>query len=402
MFKVNQRQHSTVKMIIQKRSLSWLPLAIILWTIDIGFLSNFSWSQESISLPKKEKLAPFPPRSTELAPPTFDNDNPPPLNTPSPQFEQNLDREFDTYRLDVGDSVSVNVPLFPEFSTVGVINEEGNIIMPILGRISLRGLNLTEAEAKIIYELSNRYLQVEPEVIVALAAPRPAQVGILGEVVRPGFYNFVSGSPLNIALSAAGGSTKNADLRSIIIRRSLVDGTLIEREVDLYTPLLNSEALPNVRLQGGDTIIVNKLEIGSDRDYDRALIARSTLPQQTINVKIIAPIVNGGRALRNINLPNGSTFLDAVASLPPGDGILIKEEIAIMRFDREQGKVTTQILNTENALNGDVAEDVTLQDEDVLVVSRTFIGRVLNGFSVLTRPIRDLLGFQRFFDFLFE
>ena len=173
--------------------------------------------------------------------------------------------------------MSINVPLFPEFNAVAVIDPEGQIIMPILGRISLSGLSLAEAEQKVIYELSNRYLQVEPEVFVAITAPRPAQVSILGEIVRPGFYSFVSGSPLNVALSAAGGSTRDADLRSVIVRRSLVDGTVIERAVDLYTPLINSQALPDVRLQGGDTIIVRKLEVGSDRDYDRSIVAKTTL-----------------------------------------------------------------------------------------------------------------------------
>ena len=157
--------------------------------------------------------------------------------------------------------------------------------MPIVGRISLAGLSLAEAEQKIIYELSTRFLQTEPEVFVSLTSPRPAQVSILGEVVRPGFYSFVAGSPLNVALSATGGSTKDADLRSVIIRRSLVDGSVIERTIDLYTPLLNSQALPDVRLQGGDTIIINKLEIGEDRDYDRSLVAQTTLPQQTITVR---------------------------------------------------------------------------------------------------------------------
>ena len=59
--------------------------------------------------------------------------------------------------------------------------------------------------------------KVEPEVFVVLTSPRPAQINILGEVVRPGFYSFVSGSPLNVALSAAGGSTEDADLRTVIV-----------------------------------------------------------------------------------------------------------------------------------------------------------------------------------------
>ena len=403
MFRVLRSQKPTINIITQKRLSSWFPLAIGLWFIDVCFLSSISWSQQSISLPKEESLTPTRSRTTELSAPTFTPNNPPPPNYSPPEFDKNNARQFNTYRLDVGDGLSINVPLFPEFDTVAVINPEGQIIMPILGRISLAGLSLTEAEQKIIYELSNRYLQVEPEVFVVLTAPRSAQVSILGEVVRPGFYSFVGGSPLNVALSAAGGSTKDADLRSLIVRRSLVDGSVIERTIDLYTPLLNSQALPDVRLQGGDTIIVNKLELGADRDYDRSLIAKTTLPQQTINVRIVAPLNRGGRALRNISLPNGSTFLDAIAVLPGGDGILIKvEEVALMRFDREQGKVVTQILNTKRALNGDLAEDVNLQDEDVIIVSRTFIGKIFNAFTVLTRPIRDFFSFQRFIDDIFD
>ena len=352
---------------------------------------------------QKRTFIPSQPRTTELSAPTFNPDSPPPPNYSPIKVNKDNIKSFNTYRLDTGDGVSINLPLFPEFNTAAIINQEGQIIMPILGRISLAGLSLAEVEQKVIYELSNRYLQVEPEVFAVLTSPRPAQISILGEVVRPGFYAFVSGSPLNVALSAAGGSTNDADLRSLTIRRSLVDGSVIERNIDLYTPLINSQALPDVRLQGGDTIIVNRLEIGADRDYDRSLIARTTLPQQTINVRIIAPVPNGGRALRNIALPNGSSFLDAIAALPPGDGILIKvEEVALMRFDREQGKVLTQTLNAKSALNGDLAQNVNLQDEDVIVVSRTFIGKVLNGFSVITRPIRDVLGFRTFFNFLFD
>ena len=403
MFKVFPSRPLTINIINHKRSLSWLPLAILLWIMDVCFLSGISWGQRSIPLPKKEKLAPTQPRTTELSAPTFTPKNPPPPNYLPPKFEKNNAQQFNTYRLDVGDGLNINVPLFPEFNTAAVINPEGQIIMPILGRISLVGLSLAEAEQKIIYELSNRYLRVEPEVFVVLTSPRPAQINILGEVVRPGFYSFVSGSPLNVALSAAGGSTEDADLRTLIVRRSLVDGTVIERTVDLYTPLINSQALPDVRIQGGDTIIVKKFEVGSDRDYDRALIAKTTLPQQTITVRIVAPVSLGGTALRNVSLPNGSTFLDAVATLPQGDIILINyKEVALVRFDREQGKVVTQMINTVKTIEGDLAENVNLQDDDVIVVSRTLIGKVFNVFNVLTRPIRDILSFRSLFRFIFR
>ena len=256
-----------VKFMRPKRSLLWFYLGILFWTIDVSFLTTASWSQQSISLPKDERLVPTEPRTPARSTPTFSPESPPPSDYSPPDFDDDNSQQFSVYRLDTGDSLSVNVPLFPEFSTVANIDEEGNIIMPILGRISLAGLTVVEAEQKIIYELNNRYLQEKPEVFVVLTAPRPAQVTILGEVVRPGFYSFISGSPLNVALTAAGGSTKDADLRSVVIRRSLVDGTIIEREIDLYTPLITSQALPDVRLQGGDTILINQLEVGTERDY---------------------------------------------------------------------------------------------------------------------------------------
>ena len=408
-----------MKCMFQKRSPLWFYLTLLLWIIDAGVFIAPSWSQklprrqtkkpsltvgqQPISLPQQEQLTPTEPRTPASSIPTFSPDNPPPFDYSPPNFDKNSSRQFSTYRLDTGDGISINVPSFPEFNTVVNIDQEGHVIMPILGRITLAGLTLSEAEEKIIQELNNRYLQERPAVFVSLTVPRPAQITILGEVVRPGFYSFVSGSPLNVALTAAGGSTQDADLRSVIIRRSLVDGTVVEREIDLYTPLIKTQALPDVRLQGGDTIIVSKLEVGKDRDYDQALVARTTLPQQTITVRIVAPLDRGGNALRNINLPNGSTFLDVIATLPGGDGILIKVgEVALMRFDREQGKVVTQVINTRTALRGDLAQNVNLQDEDVIIVSRTLIGRVFNAFTVLTRPIRDFLSFRSFFDFLFD
>lgn len=374
--------------------------AVLFWTIESGLFAPVSLGQTSFSLPKTERS---PVQNNESSIPNSSPENLSPVGYSSSSFDKTSEAQFNLYRLDTGDGVNVNVPQFAEFNAAATIDGEGDVIVPILGRISLSGLTLTEAEQKISYELGSRFLQQRPDVVVTLTAPRPAQITLLGEVVKPGFYAFVSGSPLTVALQAAGGSTQRADLRSVILRRSLSDGSVIEEEVDLYTPLISGKALPDVRLQGGDTIIVPKLEVGKDRDYDRALVARTTLPQQVITVRVVAPSPEGGTALRNVSLPNGSTFLDAIASLPAGDGLLIRvEEIALMRFDPERGKVITQQLNTKKALNGDLAQNISLQNEDVIIVSRTLIGKAFNFFNILTRPIRDILGFRAFFDFIFN
>ena len=375
------------------RSLHISLLGVWWWSIASGLLPLAVYSQTSIELPrpvKPNRLRPKPVASPQrtYSPPQ------------SSSTRNRLDQQFQIYHLDIGDGISINVPLFPEFSAVVNIDPQGNVVMPILGRVSLAGLTLTEVETKIAYELGNRFLQEPPEVFVNLTVPRPAQISILGEVVKPGFYGFVSGSPVTAALLAAGGSTNDADLRAITIRRTLVDGSIIEKKIDLYTPLISATALPDFSLQGGDVIIVNKLKPGKDRNYDRALVAQTTLPQQTIQIRVLVP-ASTGAALRNLALPNGSTFIDAISSLPPDDNLLIKEEIALLRFDPETGKIKTQKLNTQDTIKGDIAQNIPLQNEDVIVVSRTLLGKIFNAFNIITQPISTLLGFRFFINGIF-
>ncbi len=378
-----------------------LLVTILSCTVHYGFLIKPSYSQNLIKLPKEARPNPREAPIIKPAPPTFGRENAP------PSFEKvNPSEQFEIYRLNTGDGIGISVPLFPEFSTVTTLDLEGNVIMPILGRVSLAGLTTSEAEAKIAYELGQKFLQEQPEVLVTLAASRPAQVSILGQVVRPGFYNFQAGSPLNVVLQAAGGTTQYADLRSIVVRRTLVDGTVLEQNIDLYTPLLTGQAIPSTFLQGGDIILVSELKVGEDRDYDRYLVAKSTLPQQNITVRVLAPLRargGGGTRFGNLVLPNGSTFIDAISSLPALDNILIKGTVTLLRFDPEQKKIISQQLNARDVIRkGDISQNILLQDEDVIIVSRNLLGKVFNAFDQLTQPIRSVFGFRNFFEDVFQ
>lgn len=357
-------------------------------------------AQKPIKLPRQYRPATETP-VLEPSSPTFNLDNPPPEKEPIPQFDPINSSGLNIYRLDSGDGVSINVPLYPEFNVVGTLDAEGNLIMPILGRISLVGLTLSEAEAKVAYELGNRFIREQPEVFATLTLARPAQITILGEVVRPGFYGFVAGSPITQVLQTAGGSTNDADLRSIIVRRTLRDGTVLEQKVDLYSALVDGKELPPIFLQGGDTVLVSQLQPGDGQNYDQSLVANSTLPQQAINVRVVFPS-NTGTSLRNLVLPNGSTFIDAVASLPTSDPLLLKQEIALFRFDPEVGDVVVQDLDTRQVIQPNSTQNVPLKDEDVIIVGRTLLGKVFNAFNIITTPVRSFFGFRSFFDVLFD
>jgi polysaccharide export outer membrane protein len=278
----------------------------------------------------------------------------------------------------------------PELSFQAQINPEGNITVPQLGTVSVQGLSLEEAQEKIRLGLS-RFL-VDPVVAVGLAGARPVQVTISGEVPRPGIYPIASPTPrLADALLTAGGSTLNADLRQVQVRRKLIDGSVVSQTIDLYATLQNASSLPNLRLQDGDAIIVPRREIGADDGYDRNLVARSTLAQPQIRIRILNYAANG---IGTQVVANG--FIDVLGGINPDTANL--REIALVRFDPERGKAVTQRLDAKKALSGDASQNVPLQDNDVIVVGRNLIGKITNVLSTITRPFFNVDSFIRFFD----
>lgn len=280
----------------------------------------------------------------------------------------------------------------PELNFQVQINPEGNIVLPQLGTVSVRGLSLEEAQEKI--RLGFRRILVDPVVAVLLAAPRPVQVTISGEVPRPGIYPISSPIPrVGDALLVAGGSTLNADLRVVQVRRRLIDGSVISQTIDLYGTLQNAGSVPNLRLQDGDAIIIPRREIGADDGYDRNLVARSTLAQPQIRIRILNYSAGG---IGTQVLPNGSSFIDALGGISPDNANL--REIALVRFDPERGKAVTQKLDAKRALGGDASQNVPLQDNDVIVVGRNLIGRITNVLTTITRPFFNVESFIRFFD----
>ncbi|MBK1990453.1 polysaccharide biosynthesis/export family protein [Sphaerospermopsis aphanizomenoides BCCUSP55] len=352
------------------------------------------------------------------------------------------------YRLGIGDTISVTVQRFPDLSFQATINLEGNIVVPLLGVISLRGLSLPEAKAKIRSSL-NRYV-IEPDILLSLAGerpnlsfsaligqdgnilvpqvgqlfikglsleaaqekiasalssittdtvavslsqPRPAQITITGEVFRPGIYAAGAGTArITDILPLAGGTTLTADLREIQVRRQLNDGSIVSQNINLYASLQNGGLLPKLRLRDGDAIIVPRRELGTDDGYDRKLVARSNLVVPQIKVRILNYTAGG---IITQSLPSGSTFIDILGGVSLSTANL--RDIALVRFDPEQGKAVTQRLDGKKVLAGDVSQNVALQDNDVIVVGRNLIGKLQNLLTTITQPYFNVQSFLQFF-----
>ncbi|MEM9541921.1 MAG: polysaccharide biosynthesis/export family protein [Cyanobacteria bacterium P01_E01_bin.42] len=367
-----------------------------------AFLVPKGWSQS----PLFEESPPAAPEATgeeslfpeDAADPetTFDRiDTPPPRGyIPSP-FDDAPSNQFNIYLLGINDAVAVSVPRFPEFQTSTRIDPEGNVNIPILGAVNINGLTLEEAQTKISLELGQRLLRESPEVFINLNTPRETVVTVMGSVGRPGYYVLPFSSDPVDAIFQAGGSLQGADLRKVIVRRTLVDGTKIERSIDFLTPLLQGQPQPELFLQGGDAVIVPELEVGEEKDYDNLLAARSNISQPFIVVRVLNYPNEG---LGQIQLANGSTFVDAIAQINPSSSNSNLRRVGLVRFDAEQGRAVTQVLDAKEALLGDLSQDIPLKNHDVIVVNRNLLAKLTYGLNLFTQPFRDILGFLLFFD----
>ncbi|MGD1865048.1 MAG: polysaccharide biosynthesis/export family protein [Phormidesmis sp.] len=311
-----------------------------------------------------------------------------------------LQPSFEDYHLGPGDSIFVSVQRYPDLSFQATLDLQGNIIVPLQGSVPFEGLTLAEAEGRL-REVYNRYVVIREnrDVAITLVARRGVEVTILGAVQRPGFYPLADPS-VATALLTAGGATRTSDLRAIQVQRQLRrDGVLVEERVnvDLFTPLKEGSALPDVRLEDGDVIVIPELDPSQLDEYDSYLVARSTLAQPIINVRFLN--YAGGRGgLGTLNLNNGSSFLDAVTLLGVNPDNANLGDVALIRYDPESGEAVTISLDAKSAVLGDITQNPPLQDSDVIVVGRNLIGRLSFALQTVTRPFRDVIGFSNFFD----
>ncbi|MDP6430213.1 MAG: polysaccharide biosynthesis/export family protein [Rhodospirillales bacterium] len=120
------------------------------------------------------------------------------------------------YQLGSGDKLKITV--FGEKDLSGNFELAGNgeISMPLIGKIGARNETVRGLETKISQSL-RKYLKT-PQVTVEVLNYRPFY--ILGEIKKPGNYAYVAGISVLNAVAMAGGFTYRADKGDIVVKRA--------------------------------------------------------------------------------------------------------------------------------------------------------------------------------------
>ena len=159
------------------------------------------------------------------------------------------------YIIGPDDEIQIDITGDNEANYTLKVNPEGNIRIEYAGIVSLSGLTVEQASAKIRSRLSLTYPGIRSgrtNVSVGIGNIRSIKVTLLGEVVKPGSYTLPSLATAFNALYVSGGPTENGSFREIEIIR----GNRMVGKLDIYEFLLKGFQTNNIRLQDNDIIRV--------------------------------------------------------------------------------------------------------------------------------------------------
>ena len=196
--------------------------------------------------------------------------------------------------LGAGDVVRIAVYGQNDLETTARITEEGNIIFPLIGQVSLRGLSNRQAEARIEQALSVGKFVRNPQVSIFVeerVREGDEVVTVIGQVKKPGRFavdNLSSDGAQSIVavLALAGGVSEDAADHLVLSTQR--KGEYLKLRVDLVALLNEGDLSQNHVLEGGDIVLIPAMDViyvyGQVEKPGRHRLERGMTVMQAISV----------------------------------------------------------------------------------------------------------------------
>lgn len=162
-------------------------------------------------------------------------------------------------KIGAGDLIEVTMFENADLSGRFRVDEDGEIDIPLIGRVHVEGLTAGGA-AKVIEQryVDAQILQpAESHATVFISEYASQGITVNGEVKSPGVYPALGVRTLNDVITAAGGLTVTADTKVIVSHRGSPEDQMT---VD-YDPEAHHPIVPNVQIFPGDTVMVPRAGI---------------------------------------------------------------------------------------------------------------------------------------------
>ena len=338
--------------------------------------------------------------------------------------------ELEDYIIDTGDAISLIFYPAEELSGVFPVNEEGELFLPKLDEIFVRGL--TTSELKNLLEKRYAEFLIEPDIKVNIAVFKSIRVLVQGEVRNPGFYKFPAydsvlflnndkrnnaglgllmennnkeiemglNSSLNYQSSdnvvfkrlsenlitisdvirKAGGLTSKTDLSKIKIIRDVPLGKGGGKKrafINFNSYLDKSDPTNDLCIFDGDSLFFPKLSKADLNQIPKSVL--SGISPKFISVNLFGRVETPGV----VKLPLEATLSDAIDITGPIKPLLGK--IVLIRYENDGTLIKKNISYSARAKRGS-KRNPYLKEDDLISVKNSFLGKTTGVLKEVTAP----------------
>jgi len=157
------------------------------------------------------------------------------------------------YRIGPEDLLDISVWNNPPLNRTAPVRPDGMISLPLLNDVHAAGLTPMQLRDQITKRL-NEYMPY-PEVSVIVREVNRFKVSVLGEVRKPGRFDFKSKATVLDAIALAGGLSDYAARSRIVIIRQQDNGATKRIPVN-YNKIVSASSDDDFFLQPGDVVVV--------------------------------------------------------------------------------------------------------------------------------------------------
>ena len=172
------------------------------------------------------------------------------------------------YRLGYGDVIEVKFFNNPEYNDVITVRPDGRISLQQIGDIDVVGMSPSEL-SQHIRSVYGEILK-QPNVTVILREFGGQFFYVMGEVERPGQFEFAKGMSVLRAIASAGGAKDSGKMSSVIVIRADQDRNIEARRLDLSISDVAKQLDKDLTLHPYDMVYIPKTFIANlDRFVER-------------------------------------------------------------------------------------------------------------------------------------
>jgi len=279
------------------------------------------------------------------------------------------------YKIGPEDLIEISIFEEEKLNKTVRVSSQGNISLPLLGIIRVKGLTANELEKEIRELLAEKYLQ-NPHVSVFIKEYRSQRITVMGAVEKPGPYDVTGQKTILGILGLAGGLKEDAGSLLFLIRPP-------QPEADVPPAEKDSGAMKP------STFVINleDLLVKGDLTLNLALTHGDV-----INIPVSGKIFVGGQVKSPGGFPLKGKKVTLSQAIALAGGLAPKaagSETKILRYSEKETDKEVLSANVYTIHEGQ-ARDPYLKENDIVIVP---MSNTKAFFIELRDTIKGLMGF---------